>query len=324
MMKKEMYLVDDFELIEKESMRDGFGQGLVEMARRNSQVMVVCADLKESTRVERFAEEFEERFIEVGVAEQNMVGVAAGPALSGKIPFAVSYGVFSPGRSWDQLRVSVCYNNANVKIIGSHAGITVGEDGATHQALEDVAISRVLPNLVVLAPADAEEARKAVGEMISYQGPVYMRLNRNRTGVVTTKLTPFEIGKAQVWREGNDISLFASGAMVVEALKAAREVASEIDVEVVNVATIKPLDKDTLINSASKTGLVITVEEHQIIGGLGSAVAELLTEELPVKLKRLGMKDVFGESGSSDELLYKYGLNYGGIILAIKEFKKNK
>jgi transketolase len=318
MINKEMGLIEDWGKLEMRSMRDGFGMGLVEAAERDGRVVVVCADLKESTKVDGFAREFPDRFIEVGVAEQNMMGVAAGLALSEKVPVAVSYGVFSPGRNWDQLRVSVCYSQTNVKVIGTHAGISVGADGATHQALEDIAITRVLPNLVVLAPADVNEARKAIMAAISWQGPVYIRLNRNKTGVMTTTMSPFEIGKARVWREGEAVTVVACGAMVIEAMLAADELKNEIDVEVINMATIKPFDEETLLRSVKKTGRVVTVEEHQIIGGLGSAVAEVLGEKLPTPLVRVGMKDSFGESGSSEELLHKYGLDKKTIIEAIR------
>jgi transketolase len=322
MINSEMVLTNDFERMGFRSMRDGFGEGLMSVARKRSDVVVVCADLKESTRVDGFAVEYPDRFVEVGVAEQNMLGVAAGLALSGKVAVAVSYGVFSPGRNWDQLRVSVCYSGTNVKIIGSHAGVSVGADGATHQALEDIAITRVLPGLVVVAPCDLIEAGKAIEKAIEWRGGVYIRLNRNKTGVITTKMTPFEIGKANVLTKGSQVTVVACGAMVVEALMAALELEGEISVEVIDMATIKPLDEETLLLSVGKTGRVVTVEEHQIIGGLGGAVAEVLGEKMPVPMIRMGMNDCFGESGESEELLHKYGLDKVAIKEVIRSIMK--
>lgn len=323
MLNQELYLVDgDLARVEFRSMRDGYGEGLVEAGERDERVVVVCADLGGSTRASGFEKIFPERYVEVGVAEQNMMGVAAGMALSGKIAFASSYAVFSPGRNWDQLRLSVCYSRANVKAVGSHAGISVGADGATHQALEDIAITRVLPNLTVLVPADYEQARRATLVAARTEGPVYLRLNRNRSGIVTTRMTPFEIGRAQVWRPGGEVSVFACGTMVYEALLVAEELADRIDVEVVNVHTIKPMDRETIVASARKTGRVVTVEEHQINGGLGGAVAEILGEEggeKMVVMKRVGMRDSFGESGEAKELLVKYGMDKQAIVRAIGE-----
>ena len=303
--------------MEMKSMRDGFGEGLREVGKRENGVVVLTADLGESTRASLFAEEFPERFFDLGVAEQNMMGVAAGMALSGKTAFVCSFGVFSPGRNWEQLRVSVCYTNANVKIAGGHAGFSAGADGATHQALEDLAITRVLPNLVVLAPCDYEQTKKAVLAAASWQGPVYVRYHKQKLEQVTSVGTPFEIGKAQVLREGTGVSVFACGPMVGRALKVAEKLSRpkvedgvpKVDVEVINVHTIKPLDKEVIIRSAKKTGKVVTCEEHQVIGGLGGAVAEVLAEEgLSVKMKRVGVKDSFGESGSYEELVEKYGV----------------
>ncbi|BCX14246.1 MAG: transketolase [Candidatus Dojkabacteria bacterium] len=304
--------------------RDGFGQGLLEVAKQNSKIVGLCADLTESTRMHWFAENFRERFIQVGVAEQNLIGVAAGLALEGKIPFAASYAVFSPGRNWDQIRVSVCYSNLNVKIVGGHAGLTVGPDGATHQALEDIAITRVLPNLVVISPADSEQARQATIAIANYDGPCYLRLSREASPVFTTSKTTFEIGKAQVLKSGNDLTLIATGPMVFNALMVAENLKADYSVEVINVHTIKPIDIDTIVKSAQKTRKVVTVEEHQINGGLGGAVAEVLGEKYPTPMLRIGMNDCFGQSGKAQELLDFYGLSVYKILEKVKIFLNEK
>ncbi|MDQ5970956.1 MAG: Transketolase [Patescibacteria group bacterium] len=302
------------------STRDGFGEALLSLAKKNKNIVVVSADLAESTRIADFAKKYPERFIEVGVAEQNMMGVAAGLALSGKVAIASSYAAFSPGRTWDQLRISVCYSKANVKIIGSHTGLGAGEDGASHQALEDIAITRCLPNLVVIAPADYNEAKKALAATIEHRGPVYLRLTRQNSPIFTTEKSPFKIGQANVLRKGQDITLIACGPMVYEALEVAKKLASEnISVEVINCHTIKPLDKKTILASAKKTKKVLTLEDHQVHGGLGSAVAEMLAENFPVPMKIMGVQDTFGESGKPDELYKKYGLSQEHIIKNIKE-----
>jgi len=313
-----MNLVNDLIKVEKKSTREGFGEAMDLLGKNNKNVVVVTADLGESMKVDYFEKLYPDRFIQVGVAEQNMMGVSAGLALSGKIPFAVSYAVFNPGRNWDQLRVSVCYTNANVKIVGGHTGITVGPDGATHQALEDIALTRALPNLMVVVPADYEQAKKATMAIAAHKGPVYLRLTRSKTACFTTAVTPFELGKAQIMREGKDITIFACGVLVYEALLAAEELKDEIEVEVINIHTIKPLDEEVIVRSAKKTGKVITLEDHQIIGGLGGAVAEVLGEKCPTKIIRMGMRDSFGESGESEELLAKYGLNKDGVIKVIR------
>lgn len=300
------------------SNREGFGQGIIEAGRNNPNIVVLTADLADSTCVVNFKEAYPERFVEVGVAEQNLAGVAAGMAIAGKVPFMTSYGVFSPGRNWDQIRVSICYSNANVKIIGSHGGLATGRDGATHQALEDIALMRVLPNMTVIVPCDYEEARKATLEAATILGPAYIRLCREKTPRLTTSKSSFNIGKAQIIRPGSDVSLIGCGPILSEGLKASEELASEgINCEVINCATIKPLDKKTILDSAKKTGKVVTIEDHQITGGLGSAVTELLSEELPTKTIRVGMKDKFGESGSYEELLNKYEMNSAAIKKAV-------
>ncbi|MDD5043728.1 MAG: transketolase family protein [Patescibacteria group bacterium] len=310
---------------EKISTRDGYGEGLIEAGKKNKNVVAVSADLSESVRAQWFAKKFPQRFFEVGVAEQNLALVGAGLALGGKIPFLNSYAVFSPARNWDHIRTAICYNNANVKIVGSHGGLATGPDGATHQALEDIAIMRVLPNMTVVVPCDVEEAREATLAIASQNGPAYLRLSRPATPVITTKRTPFKLGQAEIFMSGRDLTLIACGPLVYEALKAAEELAKEkIRVEVINCHTIKPLDKKTILRSVRKTKRVITLEDHQIAGGLGGAVAELLAENYPVPIKFIGIKDKFGESGETDALLKKYGLTREYIIKAIKNILKKK
>jgi len=314
-----MNLVKDIINVNRKATREGFGEAMLELGKRNKNVVIVTADLGESMKVDEFEKLFPDNFIQVGVAEQNMMGISAGLALSGKIPFAVSYAVFNPGRNWDQMRVSVCYSNANVKIVGGHTGISVGPDGATHQALEDIAMTRVIPNLMVVVPADFEQAKKATLAIAIHKGPVYLRLTRPKTAVFTTVTTPFELGKAQVLRIGKGVSIFACGGLVYEALLAAEELKEEVDVEVINVHTIKPIDEETIVRSARKTGKVITLEDHQVSGGLGGAISEVLGEKCPTKIIRMGMQDSFGESGEPDELLAKYGLDKNGVIKTIRK-----
>ena len=306
--------------------RDGYGLGLVWLGENNPNVVVLTGDLSESTRSSWFAEKFPKRFIEVGVAEQNMMGIAAGLALSGKIPFVSSYATFNPGRNWDQLRVSVCYSGANVKIAGAHAGISVGPDGATHQALEDIAITRVLPDLVVIVPCDKIEAQKATIAMaVEIKGPAYIRFGREKSPVFTTEDTPFKIGRAEVFREGDDVAIIGSGMLVYNALQAAEELHKEgISCQVVNNHTIKPIDRKTIAAAARKCGAVVTVEEHQINGGAGSAVIEVLAEEYPVPVERVGMPDSFGQSGQPAELIEHYGMGKSAIIKAVKKVLKRK
>jgi transketolase len=304
---------------ELKACRDAFGEALLELGKKNKKVVVVSADLAESTRCLDFSKKYPSRFFEVGVAEQNMAGVGAGLALEGLTPFICSFAVFSPGRNWEQIRVSICYNKANVKIVSSHAGLNVGEDGATHQALEDIALMRVLPNMTVIAPCDFEETKEAVLAAAKIKGPVYIRYGREKTPVIPGK-SKFQIGKADILRQGKDVTIIACGPMVAEALAAAEELAKQnISAEVINCHTIKPIDKTTIINSAKKTKRVITVEEHQVNGGLGSAVAEVLSQNYPVPMKIIGMPDKFGESGTAKQLWDKYGLNYLNIINKINE-----
>jgi transketolase len=301
-----------FEKPELVPTRNGYGEALLELGEKNKDVFVLTGDLAESTRVLEFAKKFPERFIECGVAEQNMMGIAAGLAACGKVPFISSYAVFSPGRSWDQARVSVSYSNLGVKIAGAHTGVSVGPDGATHQALEDIAIMRVLPNMAVVVPCDSNETKKATFAAAEYSGPVYFRFAREKTPVITTKDTPFQIGKAEVfWSSENPVvALIACGPLVYETLIAARELQNEgIGSVVINNHTIKPIDKVTVLKAARDCGAVVTVEEHQIMGGMGSAVSEVLASNYPVPIEFVGMEDTFGESGEPGELLKKYGMS---------------
>lgn len=311
----EMHLKHDWS--EKDSLRKGFGKGLLEAGKRDKNVVAACADLTESTQMHLFAEAFPERFIQVGVAEQNLVTIAAGLAAMDKIPFVSSYAAFSPGRNWEQIRTTICLNDRPVKVIGSHAGVSVGPDGATHQMLEDIALMRALPNMVVIAPCDSLEAEKATLAMAKDKRPNYMRLAREATPIFTSEHTPFEIGKAYVFRAGMDISLIATGTMTYQALEAAKLLATkDISAEVVHISTIKPLDEEVILASAGKTRHVVTAEEGQIIGGLGGAVAELLGEKLPTAMIRVGMQDRFGESGEPEELLKHFGLDAEAIAKA--------
>lgn len=339
------------------STRDGFGEALVELGAIDPRVVVVSADLAESTRCLEFSRQFPDRFFEVGVAEQNLAGVAAGLAAEGLIPFIASYAVFSPGRNWEQIRVSICYSGLNVKIVGSHSGLSAGPDGATHQSLEDIALTRVLPGMAVVVPADAIQAKAATWAAAQRPGPVYLRLTRPEMSIIYSANHPFVIGKADVVREGSDVTVIACGLMVQKALEAAQKLQQSnelrvvgyefgrggegksdpssspplshntqhtthngiISVEVLNMSTIKPLDVDTLLRSVRKTRRVITIEDHQVIGGLGSAVAEVLGEECPVPMRRLGVRDSFGESGEVEELYRKYHLAVEDIVKVINE-----
>lgn len=311
--------------IEQAATRKGYGEGLLELGLGDQKVVVLTADLAESTQVLEFAQKYPERFVECGVAEQNMMGVAAGLALAGKTAFVSSYATFSPGRSWDQLRVSVCYSQANVKVAGAHTGISVGPDGATHQALEDVAITRVLPNLTVEVPCDYLEAQKTTIALGKIKGPAYFRLGRAPTAVMTTGQTPFEVGKAYVMREGKDVAVIGSGPILYQALLAAMELEKQgISVMVVNNHTIKPIDTNTIVEAAKTCGAVVTVEEHQVMGGCGSAVCEVLAQNFPVPVEMVGMPNTFGESGQPEELIKKYKMDKDAIINAIKKVLKRK
>ncbi|MGH7911936.1 MAG: transketolase family protein [Candidatus Dormibacteraceae bacterium] len=301
--------------LQKKGCRAGFGQALVELGETNEDVVVLTGDLADSTRVAPFAKAYPKRFFDMGVAEQNMMGTAAGLAIAGKVPFLTSYATFSPGRNWDQFRVSVAYTRANVKVVGAHAGLSVGQDGATHQALEDLAMVRVLPGVTVVAPCDFEQARLATLALAAHQGPAYIRFGREDTPVFTTAQTPFQLGRAQLFRNGSDVTIAACGPLVFEALLAAEALSGEgISARVVNVHTLKPIDVEAIRRCASETGCVVTVEEHQITGGLGGAVAEVLGEHRPAPLERVGMPDSFGESGRASQLLEKWGLTAPAIV----------
>ena len=321
-----MHLVDlKSKDLKREAIRKGFGRGLLQAGKDNENVVALCADLTNSTVINLFAEAFPERYVEVGIAEQNLVTVASGMAAMGKIPFTSSYAAFSPGRNWEQFKTTACINNMPVKIVGSHAGLFTGPDGATHQMLEDIALMRCLPNNIVLVPCDSVEAEKATLALAKVPSPGYIRVARDVSAVLTTPDTPFEIGKAQVFSSGTDITICACGTMVEQAMLAAEILFNDgIDAEVINVSTIKPFDSQTIIDSAKKTGTVITIEEAQINGGLGSAVAETLGENHPVPLTRMGMKDRFGESGTPAELLDYFGLTAKHIAIAAHESIQRK
>lgn len=300
--------------------RNGYGEGVVAAGKKNGNVMVLCADLTESTRNEAFRDAFPERFIQLGVSEQSMAAIAGGLALEGKIPFISSYAVFSPGRNWEQIRLCAAIQNVPMKIVGCHAGVSVGPDGATHQALEDIACMRVLPNMTVLSPCDALEARRAVEASIDVDGPVYIRLAREATPAFTTPKTPFEIGRAEVFRDGSDVAIIATGPLVYEALMAARALEKDgIGAMVLNVHTIKPLDEAAIVKAAKKCGAVVTVEEAQQAGGLGGAVAECLGRQCPTPMAFVGMDDRFGTSGKPSELIRTFDLDRIAIIHTTKQ-----
>jgi transketolase len=313
------------ENVEQVPIRQGFGEGLVIAGEEDINVVGLCADLTESTKMNLFAEKFPQRFVEMGVAEQNLAGVASGMAAMGKIPFISSYAMFSPGRNWEQIRTTICYNDRPVKIAGSHAGISVGPDGGTHQAIEDIAITRVLPRMVVLSPCDAIEARKATIEAAKTGTPVYLRLAREKTPVITTEKTPFKIGRAEVYWEAKSpkAGIIATGSLLHKALEAAEELSQErIEVEVMNLHTIKPLDEEAIVDFAKRVKRIVTVEEHQVKGGMGSAVAELLVQTHPVPIEFVGVDDQFGQSGTPEELIEHYNMGKQGIMDAVKRVLK--
>ncbi len=304
--------------------RDGFGKGLVEAAEANKNIVALCADLAESTRIHWFKEKFPDRYVEIGVAEQNLATVAAGMAAAGKIPFIASYAAFSPGRNYEQIRTTIALNNHPVKIVGSHAGVSVGPDGATHQMLEDIALMRALPRMTVLSPCDSTEARKATLAAAAYRGPVYIRLAREKTAIVTATDAPFEIGKASLVLEARDpeIGIIATGPLLYQALRAAVERQDDVAISVLNLSTIKPLDDRAILDLASRVKGIVTVEEHQIAGGMGSAVAECLAAHHPLPIEFVGMHDRFGESGEPDELIARFKLDAKGIGEAIDRLLK--
>lgn len=315
------------EKVEKEPIRQGFGEGLLQAGEEDKNVVALCADLTDSTKMNLFRERFPERFVEIGVAEQNLVTVASGMAAMGKIPFVSSYAMFSPGRNWEQIRTTICYNDRPVIVVGSHAGISVGPDGGTHQAIEDIAIMRVMPNMLVISPCDAIEAKKATLALVKLKSPAYIRLAREKTPIITSSDTPFEIGKAQIVfmpEQGlAEIGIIATGALLYNAILAAKELEKEgKKVKVMNIATIKPLDKEAVIALARETKKIITVEEHQVAGGLGSAVAECLAENFPVPMRFIGVRDKFGQSGTPEELIEYYGMGMKDILKAAKDLIK--
>jgi transketolase len=315
----------DLKSIEQKPTRFGYADALLEMGRTDPRVVVLDADLAKSTLTSRFAEKFPDRFFDCGIAEQNMVGVAGGLALAGKVPFVNTYGVFLAGRAWDQIRTSVCYGNLNVKIIGAHGGLSVGPDGATHQALEEIALMRVLPGMKVLVPCDSNEAYRATLAAARVKGPVYIRLGREPTPVITSPRAPFRMGRGEVCRNGRDVAVFACGLMVYLAMIAAEKLAKVgISARVINLHTVKPIDQRLVVKAARECGAIVTCEEHQLMAGFGSAVAEVLAKKCPVPVEMVGVRDSFGESGEPWELLGKYGLMDKDVIKAARIATKRK
>jgi len=325
----------DLTSLEQAPTRNGYGEGLVQAADENPQVVALCADLMESTRTEQFAKKYPERFVEMGVAEQNMASVAAGMSLMGKIPFISSYAMFSPGRNWEQIRTTICYNEANVKICGAHAGVSVGPDGATHQAIEDIAMMRPIANMKVFSPCDAREAKKITYAISKIDGPCYVRYGREKTPVFTTDATPCEIGKAQIFWDAPkevrlpagsrtssklDIAIIACGALVYNAILAAAELEREgVKIRVINNPSIKPMDEETIIKAARDAHAIVSVEEHQVAGGMGSAVAEVLVKNYPVPMEFIGVQNQFGQSGNPQELMEYYGMGVAHIKEAVRK-----
>ena len=313
--------------VEKKATRDGFGEGMLQAGMNDENVVGLSADLVESTKMNLFAERFPDRFIEVGIAEQNLASVASGMASMGKIPFMSSFSIFSPGRNWEQIRTTICYNNRPVKMIGTHAGLSLGADGGSHQILEDIALTRVLPNMVIISPCDAIEAKKATIACAKTLEPTYIRLARNNTPIITTTDTPFEIGKAQVMFMPEvgmaEVGIIATGPILYKAIMAGKELEGKgIKVKVMNLSTIKPLDAESILKLAKETKKIVTVEDHQVAGGMGSAVAELLAQNYPVPMEFVGVKDKFGQSGTPEELAKHYGLEKEDIIKAVEKLTK--
>lgn len=323
-----MHLVDyaDSAAVKQVPTRNGFGEGLVEAGRRDENVIAICADLSESTRMEAFKKTFPARYVEIGVAEQMLVAMAAGLSATGKIPFIASYAMFNPGRSWEQVRTTMALNEANVKIAGAHAGVSVGPDGATHQAIEDIAIMRVIPKMTVVVPCDSVQTKKATLAVAARTGATYLRFARAESAVITTDDTPFEIGRAQTFRDGDDVALVACGILVYNALVAADRLAREdhIECRVVNNHTIKPMDEDAIVEAARACGAVVTVEEHQVHGGMGSRVAEILAARHPVPIEFIGVQDRFGQSGNPQDLVEEYGMGVSAICDAVKRVLARK
>ena len=327
MLNPNLTLAGIFDSPKEAPTRDGFGKALLELGEKDDRVVALCADLAESTRVLPFKEKYPERYVELGVAEQNLATVASGLAAYGKVPFIASYATFSPGRNNEQIRTTVSLNNVPVKIAGMHAGVSVGPDGATHQALEDLALMRVQPNMAVVSPCDAEEARKATLAAAAHPGPVYLRFAREKTPIMTTSETPFEFGKVAVmWEEEMpDAAIFATGPLLYQALRAARELQKDgVRVAVANVHTVKPLDVEGIVTLARRAGAVVSVEEHQISGGLGSAIAETLMRQHPIPMEFIGVHDRFGQSGNPEELYKEYGMDAPAIVAAVKKVLERK
>lgn len=305
--------------------RNGYGEGLVEAGRRDKNVVVLCADLTESTRSEAFKEMYPDRFVQLGVHEQLLAAMGAGMSMVDKVPFISSYAAFSPGRNYEQIRTCVALSETNVKIAGAHAGVSVGPDGATHQMLEDISLMRVLPNMTVLVPCDAVETKKATIAAAKIKGPVYIRFAREKSPVFTTRSTPFKVGRAETFRKGKDVTIISCGPIVYEALKAAEQLrANKIDARVINLHTIKPIDTKAIIKAARETGAIVTAEEHMVVGGLGSAVSEVLCDCCPAPFERIGIKDRFGESGPPQKLLDHFGLTAPHIVKAVYRVLKKK
>jgi transketolase len=311
--------------VTKIATRDAYGDALVALGKKRNDVVVLDADLSGSTKTGKFAKAFPERFFNIGIAEQDMVGTAAGLALAGKVPFASTFAVFATGRAWEQVRQSVCYPNLNVKIVASHAGITVGEDGGSHQSVEDIAVMRVIPNMTVIVPADGPETLQAIEAVAEYKGPCYVRVGRNKVPTLFGEDYKFKIGKAYVFNEGRDAAIIATGLMVAESIRARDLLKAEgIDAAVINMSTIKPLDTEAITAAAKRCGAIVTAEEHSIIGGLGGAVAEVLAESAPVPMVRIGVKDAFGTSGDQEGLLKHYGMSADDIATAVREVIRKK
>lgn len=315
--------------VEKVSIRKGFGHGLFLAGEQNKNVVALCADLTESTMMNMFSDKFPDRFVEMGIAEQNLVTVASGMAAMGKIPYCSSYAMFSPGRNWEQIRTTICYNDRKVIVVGSHAGISVGPDGGTHQALEDIALTRVIPNMDVVSPCDAIQAEKTTLSLLNTKRPAYLRLVREKTPIITTAETPFEIGKSEVYWMPEiglaQVGIIVTGSLVYQALVSVKELESEgIKTKVLNLSSIKPIDRDAILLLAKETGCLVTIEEHQIAGGMGSAVAEILSMEYPVPMEFIGIKDKFGQSGTPEELFKHYGIDKDSIKEAVKKVLKRK
>jgi transketolase len=309
----------DREKVQKKPTRNGFGEGLVEAGKRDKNVIGICADLTESTRMQAFAEAFPDRFMEIGVQEQLLVAMSAGLALEGKIPFIASYAMFCPGRAWEQVRTNLCLNDVNVKIAGAHAGVSVGPDGATHQAIEDISIMRCIPRITVVVPCDAPQTKKATLAVAKAIGPTYLRFGREQSPIITTDETPFEIGVAQVLRRGSDAAIIACGILTYNALMAASELAADgIDCTVLNNHTVKPMDERAVVEAASMCGAIVTVEEHTVLGGMGSCVAEILAAKLPTPIEFIGVQGEFGQSGKPDELIEYYGMGVSHIKDAVR------